>query len=136
VDARLSAPTFNLSENSAGSLGWRCRCRALHSQKGSVIMRRLTAILATTLLASSLFTAAAEARGGGFGGGAHFGGLGAGGHVGGIGGGAFGGGMTGHVGVGGHRDSLGRLRLEEGESLGCSNSNLLHPGASLSPSCG
>jgi hypothetical protein len=134
VDAPSNAPTFNPSENS-GSPGRRLRCGAVHSRKGSVMMRRLTVILATTLLASSLFTAAAEARGGGghmggFGGGAHFGGLGAGAHVGGIGGG-----MTGHVGVGGHRAGLGR-RLEEGESLGCSESNLLHPGQSLSPGCG
>ena len=99
------------------------------------MMRRLTVILATTLLASSLFTAAAEARGGGghiggFGGGAHFGGLGGGARLGGIGNG-----MTGHVGLDGRRGALGH-RLEEGESLGCSESNLLHPGQPQSPGCG
>jgi hypothetical protein len=104
------------------------------------MMKRMTAILAATLLASTLFTAAAEARGGGghmggFGGGVHFGGLGAGAHVGRIGGGGFGGGMTGHVGIDGPRSALGH-RLEEGESLGCSQSNLLHTGQPLSPGCG
>ena len=46
---------------------------------------RLTAVLIAGLLASSLFTASAEARGGSFGGGAHFGGLGAASHIGGVG---------------------------------------------------
>lgn len=123
------------------------------------MMRRLTAILATALLASSLFTAAAEARGGGghmggFGGGAHFGGLGAGAHVGGLGGdtriGGLGGGtnvaggMTGHVGVDGHtsafrpglhRRAFGRFGIEEGESLECSDWYQLHPTEPLPLSC-
>jgi hypothetical protein len=62
----------------------------LHSWKGHVMTMRLTAILTMALLASSLFTAAAEARGGGFGGGGHMGmiggaGLGVGSHIGGLG---------------------------------------------------
>ena len=74
-------------------------------------MRHLITIVGTALLASSLLTGAAEARGGGgFGGG-----LGGGGHIGGIGG-SFGGHMGGlrgeHLGALGtapHAGSMGRL---------------------------
>ena len=69
-------------------------------------MKRITAILATAVLASSLFTGAAEARGGGggghmggFGGGADIGGLGGGVHMGTLGGERMGG-FGGDVGVG------------------------------------
>jgi len=50
-----------------------------------IVTMRLTAVLIAGLLASSLFTASGEARGGGFGGGAHFGGFGAASHIGGVG---------------------------------------------------
>ena len=64
-------------------------------------MQRMITILGTALLASSLLTGAADARGGGggghgggFGGGGHMGGgFGGGGHIGGFGGGAHIGGM-------------------------------------------
>jgi hypothetical protein len=71
-------------------------------------MRRAITILATALLASSLLTGAAEARGGGgFGGGGHMGGFGGGAHVGGPGGighiGGFGGAVRmGGIGAGDH----------------------------------
>ena len=67
-------------------------------------MRRIMTIMATALLASTLLASAAQARGGGFGGGGHMGGFGGGGHIGGFGGGVhmgggFEGGM-GHIGGG------------------------------------
>jgi hypothetical protein len=58
-------------------------------------MRKAITILATALLATSLFTAAAEARGGGGGGGGGHGGGFGGGHMGGFGGGAHIGGLGG-----------------------------------------
>lgn len=76
-------------------------------------MRQVISILATALLATSLLTVQAEARGGGgggghmggmgggFGGGAHIGGFGGGAHIGGlggVGGGAHIGGGIGHIG--------------------------------------
>jgi hypothetical protein len=106
--------------------GFACS-RAPTPGKWSYDMKRMIAILATALLASSLFTAAADARGGGgggghgggggghgggFGGGAHMGGFGGGGHIGGFGGsarigglGGFGGGA--HIGGMGHANHAG-----------------------------
>ena len=73
-------------------------------------MKRMMMILATAALASTLMTATAEARGGGFGGGGHVGGFGGGahiggmmgaGHIGGFEGGAHIGGMVGAAHIGG-----------------------------------
>ena len=125
-------------------------------------MKRMVTILATALLATSLFTVAADARGGGggghggFGGGAHMGGFGGGGHIGGMGGighmGGFGagahlGGME-HLG-GDHIDHFapafhqhamhhfGRpgYGFYDGYSPDCYDLNYLHPTNPWPPYC-
>ena len=88
-------------------------------------MKRMVTILATALLATSLFTVAADARGGGggghggFGGGAHMGGFGGGGHIGGFGGGAHIGGMggIGHMGGFGAGAHLGGMEHLGGDHI-------------------
>jgi hypothetical protein len=64
-------------------------------------MKRMMMILATAALASTLVSATAEARGGGFGGGGHVGGFGGGAHIGGVMGAGHIGGIGGGVHVGG-----------------------------------
>jgi hypothetical protein len=104
------------------------------------IMRRTISILATALLATSLLTVQADARGGGgFGGGGHAGGMGGGfgggAHVGGFGGGAHIGGGLGavgglggaHIGGMGHIGGLGGTHIGgigAGDRIGAG----IHPG--------
>jgi hypothetical protein len=124
-------------------------------------MKRMVAILATALVASSLFTVAADARGGGggghggggFGGGAHMGGFGGGGHIGGFGGGAhIGFGGAAHIGGMGHVDHFGsapqmhamrhfgRFRpgygFYDGYGPDCYDLNYQNPTYPLPPYCG
>ena len=87
------------------------------------MMKRIFTILATALVASTLLTGVAEARGGG--GGGHMGGGGFGGHMGGGGFGGHMGGGIGHIGgafgghIGGGRiGGVGRIGGGFGERLG------------------
>lgn len=75
-------------------------------------MKRAMTILATALLASSLFTAAASARGdvGRFGGGAHLGGFAGGAHIGSFDADQRSGGLGGGVGLRGVSAGLGELQ--------------------------
>jgi hypothetical protein len=84
-------------------------------------MRQMISILATALLATSLLTVQAEARGGGGGGGGgHAGGMGGGfgGHAGGMGSGFGGGAHIGGLGGGAHIGAIGGLGAHIGGDVG------------------